>query len=110
MNGQYQNQNSLFGYREYNSHLRSFYTNLLFETKTEDEIHAVTLGGSYVFDQYDEKFNGIDYFRKESRPGVFAEYNFSPTNRISIVPGARVDFHNLYGTLVYTENTCEVRT
>jgi outer membrane receptor for ferrienterochelin and colicin len=99
LNGQYQNQNSLFGYREYNSHLRSFYTNLLFETKTKDEIHAVTLGGSYVFDQYDEKFNGIDYFRKESRPGVFAEYNFSPTNRIAIVPGARVDFHNLYGTL-----------
>lgn len=99
LNGQYQNQNSLFGYREYNSHLRSFYTNLLFETKTKDEIHAVTLGGSYVFDQYDEKFNGIDYFRKESRPGVFAEYNFSPTNRIAVVPGARVDFHNLYGTL-----------
>ncbi|MCU0332916.1 MAG: TonB-dependent receptor [Ignavibacteriaceae bacterium] len=99
LNGQYQNQNSLFGYREYNSYLRSFYTNLLFETKTKDEIHAVTLGGSYVFDQYDEKFNGIDYFRKESRPGVFAEYNFSPSNRIAIVPGARVDFHNLYGTL-----------
>ncbi|MCU0414776.1 MAG: TonB-dependent receptor [Ignavibacteriaceae bacterium] len=99
LNGQYQNQNSLFGYREYNSRLRSFYTNLLFETKTKDEIHAVTLGGSYVFDQYDEKFNGIDYFRKESRPGVFAEYNFSPSNRIAIVPGARVDFHNLYGTL-----------
>ena len=99
VNGQYQNQNSLFGLREYNSHLRSFYVNLLFETKTEDEIHSVTLGGSYVFDQYDEKFNEIDYFRKESRPGLFAEYNFSPSNRITIVPGARVDFHNLYGTL-----------
>lgn len=99
LNGQFQNQNSLFGLREYNSHLRSFYTNLLFETKTNDEIHAVTLGGSYVFDQYDEKFNGIDFFRKESRPGIFVEYNFSPTNRIAIVPGARVDFHNLYGTL-----------
>jgi outer membrane receptor for ferrienterochelin and colicin len=99
LNGQYQNQNSLFGYREYNSHLRSFYNNLLFETKTKDEIHAVTLGGSYVFDQYDEKFNGIDYFRKESRPGIFAEYNYSPVPQIAVVPGARVDFHNLYGTI-----------
>jgi outer membrane receptor for ferrienterochelin and colicin len=99
LNGQYQNQNSLFGYREYNSHLRSFYANLLFETKTKDEIHAVTLGGSYVFDQYDDKFNGIDYFRKESRPGIFAEYNYSPVPKIAVVPGARVDFHNLYGTL-----------
>jgi outer membrane receptor for ferrienterochelin and colicin len=99
LNGQYQNQNSLFGYREYNSHLRSFYANLLFETKTKDEIHAVTLGGSYVFDQYDEKFNGIDYFRKESRPGIFAEYNYSPVPQIAVVPGARFDFHNLYGTI-----------
>lgn len=99
LNGQYQNQNSLFGFREYNSHLRSFYSNLLFETKTEDEVHSVTLGGSYVFDQYDEKFNGINYFRKESRPGIFAEYNYSPLPQLSVVPGARVDFHNLYGTL-----------
>lgn len=99
LNGQYQNQNSLFGLREYNSHLRSFYSNLLFETKTEDEVHSITLGGSYVYDQYDEKFNGINYFRQESRPGVFAEYNFSPSNQIAIVPGARLDFHNLYGTL-----------
>jgi len=98
LNGQYQNQNSLFGLREYNSHLRSFYTNLLFETKTRDEVHSVTLGGSYVFDQYDEKFNGINYFRKESRPGIFAEYNYSPLPQLSVVPGVRVDFHNLYGT------------
>lgn len=99
LNGQYQNQNSLFGFREYNSHLRSFYSNLLFETKTEDEVHSVTLGGSYVYDQYDEKFNGINYFRKESRPGIFAEYNYSPIPQLAVVPGARVDFHNLYGTL-----------
>ena len=98
LNGQFQDQNSLFGLREYNSHLRSFYANLLFETKTEDQVHSVTLGGSYVFDQYEEKFNGIDYFRKESRPGIFAEYNYSPLPQIAIVPGARVDFNNLYGT------------
>ncbi|MGB5289197.1 MAG: TonB-dependent receptor, partial [Ignavibacteriaceae bacterium] len=42
LNGQYQDQNSLFGIREYNSHLRSFSSKLLFETKTKDEIHAVT--------------------------------------------------------------------
>ncbi len=99
LNGQYQNQNSLFGFREYNSHLRSFYGNLIIETKTKDEIHAVTLGGSYAFDQYDENFNGIDYFRKESRPGIFAEYNYSPVPQIAVVPGGRIDFHNLYGTI-----------
>jgi outer membrane receptor for ferrienterochelin and colicins len=98
LNGQYQNQNSLFGLREYDSHLRSFYSKLVFETKTVDEVHTITLGGSYVFDQYDEKFNGFNYFRKESRPGIFAEYNYSPLPQLAVVPGMRVDFHNLYGT------------
>ncbi|HSW55431.1 MAG TPA: TonB-dependent receptor [Ignavibacteriaceae bacterium] len=98
LNGQYQDQNSLFGLSEYDSKLRSFYANLIFEAKTEDEVHSLTTGGSYVFDQYQEKFNGLDYFRKESRPGIFAEYNYSPIPQLAVVPGARVDFHNLYGT------------
>ena len=39
-----------------------------------------------------------NFSRNESRPGIFAEYTYSPSNVLSIVPGARVDFHNLYGT------------
>jgi outer membrane receptor for ferrienterochelin and colicins len=98
MNAQLHEQNSLFGLRNYNAEQRSFYANLLFETQSEDEVHSVTLGGSYVFDQYKESFDQIDYNRKESRPGLFAEYNYSPANSLTIVPGARIDFHNLYGT------------
>jgi outer membrane receptor for ferrienterochelin and colicins len=98
LNGQYQDQSSLFGLRPYDSKLRSFFSKLIFEAKTEDEIHAITLGGSYVFDQYEEEYNGIDFFRKESRPGLFAEYNYSPLPQLAVVPGVRVDFHNLYGT------------
>lgn len=98
INAQSHEQNSVFGLRNYNAEQKTFYANLLFETADKDDIHSLTLGGSYVFDQYKEKFNGLDYNRKEFRPGLFAEYNYSPTNTLSIVPGARVDFHNLYGT------------
>ena len=98
LNGHFHKQNSLFGLRKYNAEQNSFYSNLLFETRTEDEIHSVTMGASYVFDQYKEEFDSLNFFRKESRPGLFLEYNYSPSNLLSIVPGARVDFHNLYGT------------
>jgi len=98
LNGHLHRQNSLFGLRNYNADQKSFYSNLLFEVRTEDEIHSVTLGGSYVFDQYNEEFDSLNFFRKESRPGIFIEYNYSPSNQLSIVPGARIDFHNLYGT------------
>jgi len=98
LNGHIHNQNSLFGLRTYNAEQKSFYSNLLFEARTEDEIHSVTLGGSYVFDQYEEEFDSLTIFRKESRPGIFIEYNYSPSYQLSVVPGGRIDFHNLYGT------------
>jgi len=98
LNGHFHKQNSLFGLRKYNAEQKSFYSNLLFEVRTEDEIHSVTLGGSYVFDQYKEEFDSLNFFRKESRPGLFIEYNYSPSYQLSVVPGGRIDFHNLYGT------------
>lgn len=98
LNAQKHQQNSMFGLRSYDAEQKTFYANLIFTAEDEDEINSVTLGASYVFDQYQEKFNGLDYFRKESRPGLFAEYKFAPSNLISVVPGLRVDFHNIYGT------------
>lgn len=98
LEGIYHKQNSLFGLRAYDLQQRYFYSNFLFEAKTENEVHSVTTGVSYVFDQYKEEFDSLNYFRKEAVPGLFAEYNFSPDYLISIVPGVRVDFHNIYGT------------
>jgi len=98
VNAQWHDQKSLLGLRQYNGNQKTFYANLLFQTKTEDDIHSVTLGGSFALDKYDESFEGTNFSRNESRPGLFAEYTYSPTNVLTIVPGVRVDFHNLYGT------------
>ncbi|MBK7630860.1 MAG: TonB-dependent receptor [Ignavibacteriales bacterium] len=98
LNAQWHDQNSLLGLRRYNGNQKSFYANLLFETKSADDIHSVTMGGSFAYDNYRESFDGLNYTRNESRPGVFAEYTFAPSNIVSIVPGIRFDFHNLYGT------------
>lgn len=100
LDGIYQTQNSLFGLRGYNLKQKYFYANLIFETMTSDEVHSLTAGSSYIFDQYDEDFDSLSYFRKESVPGIFAEYNFSPEYFISIVPGVRIDFNSLYGTFI----------
>lgn len=100
LNGHFHDQNSLFGIRDYDAIQNSFFAKLIFETATSDNIHKITMGGSYTFDQFRENLNTLEQFRKESRPGVFAEYTFSPDNLLSIVPGIRVDFHNLYGTFV----------
>ncbi|MEJ5263368.1 MAG: TonB-dependent receptor [Ignavibacterium sp.] len=98
LNAQWHKQNSVLGLRKYDGNQRTFYANLLFQTKSEDDVHSLTLGGSYVYDKYDESFQGYNFGRNESRPGIFAEYTFSPDNILTIVPGVRFDFHNLYGT------------
>jgi len=98
LNAQWHNQKSLLGLRQYNGNQKTFYANLLFQIKTEDDIHNVTVGGSFAFDKYVESFDSINYNRNESRPGIFAEYTYSPSNVLTIVPGIRFDFHNLYGT------------
>lgn len=98
LNAQYHKQNSIFGLKNYDALQKSFYSNLIFQTSSLDETHSIKTGISFVFDQYKEKLNGGTYFRKESRPGIFAEYKYSPYDQVMIMPGARVDFHNLYGT------------
>jgi outer membrane receptor for ferrienterochelin and colicins len=98
LNAQWHNQKSLVGLRQYNGNQKTFYANLLFQTKAEDDIHALTIGGSFAYDKYDESFDSLNFNRNESRPGIFAEYTYSPINTLTIVPGARIDFHNLYGT------------
>ncbi|MDP2366254.1 MAG: TonB-dependent receptor [Ignavibacteria bacterium] len=98
LNTQWHNQKSLIGLRQYNGDQKTFYANLLFQTKTDDDIYAVTIGGSFAYDRYSETFDGTNYNRNESRPGIFAEYTYSPSNVLTIVPGIRFDFHNLYGT------------
>lgn len=97
LNAQYHNQNSLFGIRKYDAKQKSFYSNLIYQTSSLDETHSIKTGVSFVYDEYKEKLNETDYSRKEARPGVFAEYKYSPYDDIMIMPGARIDFHNLFG-------------
>lgn len=100
LNAQWHKQSSLIGIRGYDGFQKTFYANLLFQHKTADDIHSLTIGGSFAYDSYDETFVESKYKRNESRPGLFAEYTFSPDNLLTIVPGIRVDFHNLYGTFI----------
>ncbi len=100
LNGHRHTQNSQIGLRKYDARQTSFFGKLILETGTVDEIHKVTTGISFAYDEYKEELDNLALLRNESVPGVFLEYNYSPSNLISIVPGIRVDFHNLYGTFV----------
>lgn len=110
-------QNSFFGKNLYDADQTTIFMNALFETKLggdhhsneNEELHSeissgqnhkINAGISYLYDEYYEKFNDSIYNRKESVPGVFAEYTFSGINKLSIITGLRTDFHNIWGTFL----------
>ncbi|MFH1049662.1 MAG: carboxypeptidase-like regulatory domain-containing protein [bacterium] len=61
-------------------------------------IHNFSLGLSWQFDDYNENFKSNSMNRIDRISGLFTEYTISGFHRLTIVGGARVDFHNLYGT------------
>ncbi|HAW07555.1 MAG TPA: hypothetical protein DCW42_00025 [Bacteroidetes bacterium] len=104
-------QNSNYGNINYDNEQNSLFINLIWQssfdsphhdtTASEEDVHnSYSLGFSYLHNNYIESLAGQPRFQNESVPGFFMEYIFSGIENLSITPGVRVDFHNLYGTLL----------
>jgi outer membrane receptor for ferrienterochelin and colicin len=103
--------NQLRPQRQYNGTQRTGLATLLFQSAIGNTSHVYRLGASYLYDDYQEYLrNG--YFpgetaaqerqrsrraRTESVPGAFAEYTYQNSRNLTVVAGARADYHNLYG-------------
>lgn len=93
----YNEQKSYFGLRTYDAEQRTYYSNLIFESIINNTAHKYKTGLSFLYDHYDELYNLTNYKRDETVPGAFFEYTYSG-DKLTVVAGARVDFHNLAGT------------
>ncbi len=93
----YNEQKSYFGLRTYDAEQRTYYSNLIFESIFSNTAHKYKTGLSFLYDHYDELYNLMNFKRDETVPGAFFEYTYSG-NKLTMVAGARVDFHNLAGT------------
>ena len=93
--------NSFYGITDYDASETRFYGNLIL-TRDLDEasVHAINAGFSYLHDDIKESLYATNLDRKESVPGVFSEYTFKPSERLTFMAGVRADFHNIYGTFV----------
>jgi outer membrane receptor for ferrienterochelin and colicins len=93
-------QESIFGTTSYNGSQRSYYTNLLYQWKPLLNEHTIDAGVSFRYDDYSEALNNTILSRTERSPGVFVQYSYVDTSKVSIVAGLRADFNNLYGTFI----------
>lgn len=93
-------QDSYFGQTTYDAKQKNFYSNLLYQSIIGNTNHKFRTGLSFLYDEYDEKFNAADYKRKEIVPGAFFEYTYDYLSKFSIIAGIRTDHNNLFGWFV----------
>jgi outer membrane receptor for ferrienterochelin and colicin len=93
-------QDSYFGLTNYKANQKSIYGNLIYQSIINSTIHKYRTGVSFQLDQYDELFNLNSYKRKEVVPGIFFEYTYTPTDKLSMIMGVRTDNNNLFGTFI----------
>jgi len=93
----YNEQKSYFGLQNYDAEQRTYYSNLIFESIFSNTAHKYKTGLSFLYDNYNELYNLMNFKRDETAPGAFFEYTYLG-NKLTVVAGARVDFHNLAGT------------
>ncbi|MDP2364890.1 MAG: TonB-dependent receptor, partial [Ignavibacteria bacterium] len=96
--GFYHDQSSLYGKNAYNGKQTNGMINILYDAKLMEETHKISVGATYQYDDYQEKFKDSSFSRTESVPGAFVEYVYSGITNLSVIGGFRADYHNLYGT------------
>ncbi|MHA7130122.1 TonB-dependent receptor plug domain-containing protein [Algoriphagus namhaensis] len=101
----YQDFDGGAGRRIYSGEQRTAYGNFIYQNILGNSFHQYKAGASFLYDDFDESFDsntpgGLDstFVRTEKVPGLFFEYNFIPNENVTLVVGARTDFHNLFGT------------
>lgn len=94
----YMDVESGFGRRSYSGQESTLYANMIFQNILGNTAHQYKTGMSFLVDDFDEQFVDSTFTRTEVVPGIYYEYSFVPNDRITLMLGARTDFHNLYGT------------
>jgi len=93
-------QESYFGFNQYNIKHNTLYSTLLFNSIIGDTRNKFTTGLTFAHDGYEELVNIDRFSRNENVLGAFFEYAFDNLDNFSMTAGLRIDSHNLLGTFV----------
>jgi len=95
------NHDSQYGYNLYDGRQNTVYANIIYEnTIARNTDHKINTGVSFLYDDYREELNDLNFNREEIVPGVFGQYTFQKDEKFTGILGLRADFHNLYGTFI----------
>lgn len=106
LSGSIHDQDSRYGVRFYDVNQKNLYASLMFERNWND-IHAISTGVSFNGDWYDQTLNlqrqsaaGVGIDERETTPGVYAQYTWTPGHDLTVMAGLRYDHSSMYGSMV----------
>ena len=91
------NQDSYFGWNQYNIQQQSYYSNLIFNSIINNTMHKFATGLNFTYDKYAEFVNLVDVSRMDNSVGGFFEYTYDNNDKFSYILGGRLDYHNRLG-------------
>ena len=91
------NQDSYFGWNQYNIQQQSYYSNLIFNSIINNTMHKFATGLNFTYDKYAEFVNLADVSRMDNSVGGFFEYTYDNNDKFSYILGGRLDYHNRLG-------------
>ncbi|MAY82998.1 MAG: TonB-dependent receptor [Flavobacteriales bacterium] len=97
MSASFIDQESFYGLRDYDAREETFYANYIYQSIIGSSFHKFKAGMSFLYDDFDERLDDLEFNRTERVPGAFFEYTFEPSANFTLVAGARWDEHNIYG-------------
>lgn len=99
LSGSHHQFDSQYGFRNYDGEQQSALARLIFQSAIGTTAHTYKIGASFSHENLSETFEDTLLKRQEYIPGLFAEYTYNNAHNLTVVAGARTDFHNLYGTV-----------
>lgn len=105
VSGSYHEQKSDYDRTPYNVYQDNLYASLMYE-KQFSTMHGLSTGLSLNYDNYTENLmqNNVrtPFDRKETTPGVYAQYTFNLNDKWIVLAGVRADYSSLYENLFIT--------
>lgn len=93
-------QKNKFGYTSYNGFQKTFYANYIFQGIINNTNHTYRIGASFLNDDVKESYKLFQFNRIEQVGGIFGEYAYNKSDKLNVIAGLRVDYHNYYGIFV----------
>ncbi len=94
----YFDRTSFYGYNTFDVIQQNIYANIIYQSYIGDTRHTYNTGISLVYDNNEATFNGsknnVGY--TETTKGAFAEYNYIPSERFTLMAGLRYDYSSLH--------------